>query len=131
MRFLVSLSLVVLMTATSAAPSFARGGGRGGGGLVSVRAYVTSRGTYVAPHVRTRPDGVLENNLSFRGANATSPLPSGNDLPIVPPRALIESDGLKAVPTPTTWTNTGSRPVEQQCPGNRLVGTGAGFCIIN
>ena len=34
---------------------------------VSVHGYFRSDGTYVRPHVRTAPDGILENNLSYRG----------------------------------------------------------------
>ncbi|AWN36533.1 hypothetical protein [Methylobacterium radiodurans] len=47
-------------------------GGRGGGGLISVRGYTTQRGTYVAPHVKSRPDGVPGNNLSYRPGVAAS-----------------------------------------------------------
>ena len=32
--------------------------------LVNVRGYIKSNGTYVAPHVRTNPDGCSWNNLS-------------------------------------------------------------------
>ena len=32
---------------------------------VQVRGYTRSNGTYVAPHVRTAPDGIKSNNLSF------------------------------------------------------------------
>jgi hypothetical protein len=32
---------------------------------VSVRGYTRSDGTYVRPHVRTAPDGIKSNNLSF------------------------------------------------------------------
>jgi hypothetical protein len=34
---------------------------------VSVRDYLRSDGTYVRPYVRTAPDGILENNLNYRG----------------------------------------------------------------
>ena len=32
---------------------------------VSVRGYVRSNGTYVAPHIRTSPDGNPYNNFSY------------------------------------------------------------------
>ena len=32
---------------------------------VHVDGYVKSNGTYVAPHVRTYPDGIQSNNLSW------------------------------------------------------------------
>src|SRR2546425_6548834 len=34
---------------------------------VSVQGYYRSSGTYVEPHVRTAPNGILEDNLSYRG----------------------------------------------------------------
>ena len=33
--------------------------------LVHVNGYFKEDGTYVSPHVRTAPDGILENNLSY------------------------------------------------------------------
>ncbi len=36
-------------------------------GNVSVRGYTNKYGTYVAPHVRTRPDGNFGNNWSTKG----------------------------------------------------------------
>ena len=37
------------------------------GGPVHVRGYVRSDGTYVAPHHRSSPDGVFQNNWSTKG----------------------------------------------------------------
>jgi hypothetical protein len=34
---------------------------------VSVHGYFRSNGTYVQPYVRTAPNGILEDNLSYRG----------------------------------------------------------------
>lgn len=34
---------------------------------VSVHGYFRSNGTYVAPHVRTAPNGTVTDNLSYRG----------------------------------------------------------------
>lgn len=36
-----------------------------GPATVRVRGYTRSDGTYVRPHVRTAPDGIKSNNLSF------------------------------------------------------------------
>jgi hypothetical protein len=130
-RFLASLGLAILMTAAHAAPTLARGGGRGGGGLVGVRGYVTSRGTYVAPHVRTRPDGILENNLSYRGGTYRSSEPELAPTAGTTTRPLIASDGPQSIPGPTTWTDTGPSPKEPWCASKRVVGTGAGFCMVN
>ena len=32
-----------------------------------MRGYYHSNGTYVAPHVRTAPNGTVTDNLSYRG----------------------------------------------------------------
>src|SRR5438552_2648263 len=40
---------------------------KGGGGSVSVRGYTTKSGTYVAPHMRSAPDGNVWNNWSTKG----------------------------------------------------------------
>ena len=34
---------------------------------VYVRGYYRSNGTYVQPHYRSRPDGIVTNNYSYRG----------------------------------------------------------------
>ncbi len=134
MRFLASLGLAILMTAALASPTLARGFGRGGGGgLVSVKSYTRSDGTRVASHVRTRPDGILDNNLSYRGGANRSPesalvaaAGSNSD-------ALVTSSGPLVIPGPTTWTDTGPNPKAKEpwCATNRVVGTGSGFCVIN
>jgi hypothetical protein len=130
-RFLAALSIAILTTAAHASPTLARGGGRGGGGLVSVSGYTRANGTHVAPHVRTRPDGILENNLSYRGGAYRSPEPAlvANAGPTSGPR--ITSAGPQAIPGPTTWTDTGPRLKEPWCTSKRVVGTGAGFCMVN
>ena len=33
--------------------------------LVHVKGYTKINGTYVAPHVRTNPDGIKSNNFSY------------------------------------------------------------------
>lgn len=64
-RMLSFVGLAVsLMTAP---PPQAKGGGHRSGGDVRVRGYVRKDGTYVAPHMRSRPDGNPFNNWSTIG----------------------------------------------------------------
>lgn len=133
MRFLASLGLAILMTAVYASPTVARCSFRCGG-WVSVRGYVTSRGTYVAPHFRTRPDGIPENNLSDRGGAPRPPEPAVVATAGSTSGPLVTIDGPRVIPGPTTWTETGPSPKEAKepwCASKRVVGTGAGFCISN
>ncbi len=44
---------------------------------VRVRGYVRKNGTYVRPHIRSSPDGILWNNYSYKGGNST--LSSGSN----------------------------------------------------
>ena len=53
----------VLLLSTQ--PVYARGGH--GAGSVRVGGYTTRRGTYVAPHYRTRADSTRSNNWSHSG----------------------------------------------------------------
>jgi hypothetical protein len=68
------VGLLALSLATT--PAFGRGGGHGGhsgshssssSGEHRVSGYVTSRGTYVAPHYATNPNGTRNDNYSTRG----------------------------------------------------------------
>lgn len=131
MRFLVSLGLAILMIAAHVAPTHARGGGRGGGGgLVSVRGHYRANGAYVAPYVRTSPDGIIENNRSYRGATYRTPsAPVIAAAPLAGP--IIGSEGPRFIPGPTTWTDTEERSPEPWCASKRVIGTGSGFCMIN
>src|SRR5690242_15330694 len=43
------------------------GSSRSSSGVVSVRGYTKSNGTYVAPHHRSAPDGDFSNNWSTNG----------------------------------------------------------------
>lgn len=38
---------------------------------VRVRGYFRKNGTYVSPHVRTYPDGILWNNYSYKGGSSS------------------------------------------------------------
>lgn len=51
-------------------------------GTVHVRGYVKKDGTYVAPHIRSNPDGIKENNYSYPKSNnswATTPYGTTGD----------------------------------------------------
>lgn len=38
---------------------------------VRVKGYFRKNGTYVSPHIRTSPDGILWNNFSYNGRNSS------------------------------------------------------------
>lgn len=132
-RFLTCLTTVVLCTVPFTADARA---GRGGGssGSVSVRGYVTQRGTYVAPHVRTRPDGIRTNNLFYRdggviglGAAGVAVTLRGSD------EADVSRSGSNAIPGPIALAGgeDAEREHEPWCPASQRVGSGVGFCLIN
>ncbi len=121
----ILLGLACLIAAAPIAPAMARGGR---GGVVAVRGYVTYRGTNVAPHVRTRPDGVAENNLSYRGGprqTVSSSVIEGE------PDPTSSTLAPRSIPGPTTWTGSESPQPKVSCNPKQLVGTGAGFCLVN
>lgn len=132
-RFLICLTTVALCTLPFTADARS---GRGGGpsGSVSVRGYVTQRGTYVAPHVRTRPDGIRMNNLSYREGGVIGLGVSGVAFPL---RGSDEADvsrsGSNAVPGPIALASgeDAEREREPWCPASQRVGSGVGFCLIN
>jgi hypothetical protein len=74
-------AILVFLVATSIIPAaFARDGGS-----VSVRGYYRSNGTYVAPHVRSAPDGIRSNNFGpSRGSGYSNPYLRDNDNDGVP-----------------------------------------------
>lgn len=101
----LSIVLVTLLWAVTPAVAGGRGGGKSSsgsygasgykasstrssgyaGGAVSVRGYVRSDGTYVAPHYRSAPDGNFGNNWStignvnpYTGTPGTKAYPSSN-----------------------------------------------------
>ena len=59
MKKILIFLVLSLITITSIKASFANC-------CVNVDGYFRSNGTYVAPHVRTLPDGNPYNNFSFR-----------------------------------------------------------------
>lgn len=60
-----------VLAALVSTPAFATG-------LVSVRGYTKSNGTYVAPHVRTAPDNTVTNNFSYQPKTVSVPSTSIN-----------------------------------------------------
>lgn len=52
---------------TSSKVGSSKGGGSNGASHVHIQGHTRSNGTYVAPHVRTRPDTTLLNNWSTKG----------------------------------------------------------------
>ncbi len=99
MRGAVVLGIAILSAASWHSAAEARGG-RGGGGygvgtVVRVGGYVNSRGTYVAPHYRTKADGILSNNLSYRGGSSSytyrGSVPVASADPLDVPAATVAS----------------------------------------
>ena len=75
----VLLLLAGLLTTCSAAPRE-----KDLFGDVNVRGYTRSDGTYVAPHMRSRPDGSFWNNWSTRGnVNPYTGKPGTRDYPSI------------------------------------------------
>jgi hypothetical protein len=66
-----TLILLVIFASLSlriaAADARGHGGSGSGGGSHSVGGYTTKRGTYVAPHMQTNPNGTKLDNWSTKG----------------------------------------------------------------
>jgi len=126
MRGAVVLGIAILSASSWYSAAEARGGrgggGYGGGSVVAVRSYVTKKGTYVAPHYRTKADGILSNNLSYRGG-ASSYTYQGS----VP----VASAGPVDVPAATVASlsqPTASRVKMPWCSDGTII---SGFCVLN
>ncbi len=127
--FLVALSFGVQAEARGGRSAY-------GGPLVRVSGYVNSRGTYVAPYYRTPRDGILSNNLSYRGGASSygsvggsavygyrSGVSYGN-------RSVLDGAGSgQIVGTSGTVPEPVNAPLS--CEKEKTVGSGAGFCILN
>ncbi|EHP94198.1 hypothetical protein [Methylorubrum extorquens] len=123
MRGAFVLGIAILSAASWHSAAEARGGrGGGGGSFVSVRSYVNSRGTYVSPHYRTKADGILSNNLSYRGGTSSytyqGSVPVASADPLDVPAATVASLSQPTAP----------RVKMPWCSGGTVVG---GFCILN
>jgi hypothetical protein len=89
-------------------PSFAGGHGHAAGGDVAVKGYIKSDGTYVAPHMRSAPDGNFSNNWTTQG--------------IVNP--YTGKEGTRVTP-PADYATPGYAPTPQ--PGAVLLNPGSGY----
>lgn len=126
MRAAVALGIAILSAANwhSAAEARAgRGGsGYGGGTVVRVGGYVNSRVTYVAPYYRTKADGILSNNLSYRGGSSShtyqGSVPVSSADPMDVPAATVASLSQPTVP----------RVKMPWCSDGTIV---SGFCVLN
>lgn len=124
MRGAVVLGIAILSAASWHSAAEARGGRGGGGGgtLVRVSGYVNSRGTYVAPHYRTKADGILSNNLSYRGGGSSytyqGSVPVASADPLDVPAATVAS---LSRPTPR-------KEKMPWCSDGTIV---SGFCVLN
>lgn len=126
MRAAVALGIAILSAASWNSAAEARGGrgggGYGGGTLVRVSGYVNSRGTYVAPYYRTKADGILSNNLSYRGGSSSytyrGSVPVASADPLDAPAAAIA-----AVSQPTA-----PKAAIPWCSDGTII---SGFCILN
>ncbi len=70
LAFLFALGFVVPADAQRRSSSSKRSSSsrsKSSSGSVHVKGYYRKDGTYVRPHYRTRPDGIVSNNWSFRG----------------------------------------------------------------
>ena len=115
MKKLLLLLALVLNAIMSPQLAFSRGGG-GKGGPVAVQGYYRSNGTYVAPHMRSAPDGDFGNNWStsgninpYTGKEGTLTAPNSYDgmsskgssppSPIVAPQnSGLDDSGKEAIP---------------------------------
>ena len=71
---------------------------------VRVRGYFRKNGTFVSPHIRTSPDGILWNNYSYRpgiipNLNGGNTSVQGSNYQLVNPNPVINSlpNGFKKV----------------------------------
>ena len=85
MRIIISLVLLILCTK--------------GISQVKVRGYFRKNGTYVQPHIRSKPDGNPYNNYSYQGNNNSSPFISNSN--------KSESSSKRSSPPPSIYKYKG------------------------
>lgn len=134
----IGVAAFALIGGLQAAEARGGRGGGGGGGLIGVRGYTTQRGTYVAPHVRSRADGVLSNNLSYRPGMAASVAIGGATGGAV--AAGLPAGGGRVVQTASATDGFPDvvrepRMPLYECPAGQRVAwndeINDGFCILN
>jgi len=133
MRASVVFGIVILSAASWHSLAEARGGrgagGYGGGSVVSVRGYTRRDGTYVAPHYRTRADGIFSNNLTYRGSSYNYGSSAGSDtyqgsVPIASADPLdVPVATVAFLPQPTS-----RREKMPWCSDGTII---SGFCVLN
>ncbi|MCX5831345.1 MAG: hypothetical protein NT140_05590 [Deltaproteobacteria bacterium] len=102
-KSIIFLSLVLLSFIVLGHIVEARG--RSSGGSVSVRGHTRKDGTYVAPHMRSAPDGNFYNNWSTKGN--INPYTGAEGTRVTPPNSYKNSDGVMS-PSETINYNTES-----------------------
>lgn len=112
----------VLAIATLSAASLHRAAKVTGGPVVAVRGCVPKNGSYVAPHDRTKADGLLGNNLSYRGGGDSDALRgsrSGASAdPLKVPAATIAAASQQIAPKAAMpWCSSGT--------------VAGGFCVLH
>lgn len=135
MRSLLIFGLVAFITGGSVLAAEARAGRSGGSGSVSVKGYITSRGTYVAPHFRSRPSGSVPGQ-SFSGRVGPLAVPVAA---AVGTNALTSSASSASIVSDSRASSTQSEGLVAQadivevpwCAPDRIVGSGLGFCLVN
>ena len=117
MRAVIALGIVIVTASSCLTTAEARGrrgggGGWNGGSLVSIGGYTRRDGTRVAPYVRTRADGDLTNNLSYRSG-----------IPYQRVASAEAGDTVASIPQPAIPV-----PSLPWCSDGTIV---SGFCILN
>lgn len=121
MRAAVVLGIVIVAASSCLTEAEARGRRGGGGGgwgssapTVWVNGYTKRDGTSVAGHYRTKADGVLSNNLSYRGGGVT---------PVSTYQRTASADPAASLPQPVA-----PLPSMPWCSDGTIV---SGFCVLN
>lgn len=117
MRAALVLEIAILSAASLHKAAKARGGP-----VVSVRGCVPKNGSYVAPHDRTEPDGLLGNNLSYRGGGDSDALRGS--------RSGASADPLK-VPAATIAAASHQIAPKAAMPWCSSGTVAGGFCVLH
>jgi uncharacterized protein YgiM (DUF1202 family) len=119
-RLILILATILLIAPTAFPQRSGRSGSRSSSssssrsastnGAVHVRGYTKKDGTYVAPHMRSRPDGIFENNWSTKGN--VNPYTGQPGTRVTPPSSyggrsisLPETPNLDGLPTLNTYSS--------------------------
>lgn len=126
MRAALVLEIAILSAASLHRAAKARGergsDGYGSGPVVSVRSSVTKNGSYVAPHDRIKADGLLGNNLSYRGGGDSDAL-RGSRLGASPDPLDVPAGTIVAVSQ-----QIAPKAAMPWCSSGTVAG---GFCVLH